>query len=50
MRHFIRRCEICKCVILQCRCPSPVKPVEWGICHKCAGGDRVIESVKRGMD
>jgi len=43
-KHFIQRCERCKAVITQCRCPGEwsetkrqfeEKQETWGICEKC---------------
>ena len=30
--HFIKKCSKCKTVIIQCRCPSPDKIIEWVDC------------------
>lgn len=41
IKHFIRKCEFCRKVIAQCRCPSLDKKIEWGVCHECLGRDRL---------
>lgn len=42
-QHFIRKCEFCKKVILQCRCATLDKKLELGVCHVCLGRDRLLE-------
>jgi hypothetical protein len=34
--HFIKKCSKCGGTIIQCRCMDANKPVEYGICTKCA--------------
>lgn len=33
--HYIEKCEKCKTVISQCRCPSSDKIEKWSICENC---------------
>ena len=35
MSHFIKYCSCCKKVMSQCRCPSPDKEVQYGVCEQC---------------
>jgi hypothetical protein len=35
-------CRICKCVIMQCRCPSKDKRIEYQVCDKCQPKEGVL--------